>query len=211
VLHFRKLDQQRKVPKENEASRSTKYNKSRESTMSFDDVTKQIHSTDSDGCGPLENWEKHFGPPEPENRNISFDTRKDYHHPRGGYTSYGRGRGRTQDRPLYCMYHERDTDHRTRDCPNFLESKKKITQKQSQASDPPQPKKLATHPIGNNHHSHLPHINHPTTHPNTPTHVLSTNHTSIDTVTPSFKAKPNAHSMCVQESSLHTYYIKMDT
>jgi hypothetical protein len=25
-----------------------------------------------------------------------------------------------------------------------------------------------------------------------------------DLVTPSFKAKPNAHSMCVQESSLHT-------
>jgi hypothetical protein len=31
VLHFHKLDQQRKVPKENEGSRPTKYSKSRES------------------------------------------------------------------------------------------------------------------------------------------------------------------------------------
>jgi hypothetical protein len=27
-------------------------------------------------------------------------------------------------------------------------------------------------------------------------------------VTPDFKAKQNAHSMCVQESSFHTYHIK---
>jgi hypothetical protein len=27
-------------------------------------------------------------------------------------------------------------------------------------------------------------------------------------VTPGFKAKPNAHSMCVKESSLHTYHIE---
>jgi hypothetical protein len=30
----------------------------------------------------------------------------------------------------------------------------------------------------------------------------------LDVVTPSFKAKLNAHSMCVQESSLHIYHIK---
>jgi hypothetical protein len=40
VLHFRKLDQQRKVPKESEASRLTEYNKSREGTLSFDNATK---------------------------------------------------------------------------------------------------------------------------------------------------------------------------
>jgi hypothetical protein len=45
----------RKGPKESEASRPTKYNKSRESTMSFDNATKQIHSIDLDGCGPPEN------------------------------------------------------------------------------------------------------------------------------------------------------------
>jgi hypothetical protein len=27
-------------------------------------------------------------------------------------------------------------------------------------------------------------------------------------VTPGFKAKPNAHSMCAQESSFHTYHIE---
>jgi hypothetical protein len=27
-------------------------------------------------------------------------------------------------------------------------------------------------------------------------------------ITPGFKAKPNAHSMCAQESSLHTYHTK---
>jgi hypothetical protein len=55
VLHFRKLDQQRKVPKESEASRPTKYNKIKEGTLSFDNTTKQVHSIDSDGCGPPKN------------------------------------------------------------------------------------------------------------------------------------------------------------
>jgi hypothetical protein len=52
VLHFCKLDKQRKVPKENEVSRPTKYNKGRESTMNFGTSHKQIHNIDSDGCGP---------------------------------------------------------------------------------------------------------------------------------------------------------------
>jgi hypothetical protein len=62
VLHFHKLDQQRKVPKKSEASRPTNYNKSRENTMSFDIPHKKIHIIDSDVCGPSENWEKNFGP-----------------------------------------------------------------------------------------------------------------------------------------------------
>jgi hypothetical protein len=39
-----------------------------------------------------------------------------------------------QDKPLYCMLHERDTGHQTRDCPIFLESKKKMAQRHSQPS-----------------------------------------------------------------------------
>jgi hypothetical protein len=80
VLHFHKLDQQRKVPKESEASRPTKYNKSRERTTTFKNVTKQIHNIDSDGCGPPENWEKNFGPPQPESRNRAFDRKNSTTH-----------------------------------------------------------------------------------------------------------------------------------
>jgi hypothetical protein len=40
ILHFHKLDQQRKVPNENDASRPTNYTKSRESTMGFDNAHK---------------------------------------------------------------------------------------------------------------------------------------------------------------------------
>jgi hypothetical protein len=87
VLHFCKLDQQRKVPKESESSRPTKYIKSKENTMSFDTSHKQVHSIDSDGCGPPENWEKNYEPPQLENRSRAFDSRTEYHNPRGGYTN----------------------------------------------------------------------------------------------------------------------------
>jgi hypothetical protein len=48
VLHFCNLDQQRKVSKENESSRPTKYSKSRESISNFDIPYMQIHINDSD-------------------------------------------------------------------------------------------------------------------------------------------------------------------
>jgi hypothetical protein len=57
--------------------------------MSFSNAHKQIHNTDSDGCGLPKIWEKNFGPSQPENRNMAFDPKKDYHHPRGGYMSQG--------------------------------------------------------------------------------------------------------------------------
>jgi hypothetical protein len=142
VLYFHKLDQQRKVPKESESSRPTKYSKSRENVMNFDTSHKQVHSINSDGCGPPESWEKKFGPPQSKNRSRTFDSRREYHNPRGNYTNRGRGRGRFQDRPMYCMFHERDTDHKTRDCPIFLESKRKMTQKQSQMQSQPSVKEV---------------------------------------------------------------------
>jgi hypothetical protein len=63
-----------------------------------------------------------------------YDPRKDHQQNRGGYSNRGRGRGQNQEKPLYCMFHERDTAHRTRDFPIFLKSKKKMTQKQNQPS-----------------------------------------------------------------------------
>jgi hypothetical protein len=57
--------------------------------MSFNSTTKQVHSIDFDGCRPPKIWEKKFGHPQSENRNRAFDTRKEYHHPRGSYTSRG--------------------------------------------------------------------------------------------------------------------------
>jgi hypothetical protein len=134
VIHFRKLGQQRKSINENESSRPAKYNKSKEGTSSFHTSHKQVHSIDSDGCGPSENWEKIFRPPRLESENKTYNLKRYHHHPRGGYSSRGHGRGRSQDIPQYCMFHERDTYHRTRDCPIFLESKKKMTQKHNQPS-----------------------------------------------------------------------------
>jgi hypothetical protein len=55
VLHFRKLGQQRKAANENESSRPFKYNKGKEGAPTFDATHKQVHSIDSDGCGPPEN------------------------------------------------------------------------------------------------------------------------------------------------------------
>jgi hypothetical protein len=57
VLHFRKLEQQRKASKHNEASRPTHYNDNQRS------YPKQVHIIDSDACGPSENWEKNFRQP----------------------------------------------------------------------------------------------------------------------------------------------------
>jgi hypothetical protein len=107
----------------------------------------QVHSIDTDRCGPLENWEKNFRPLRPESERRTYDPRGDHSQTRGGYTNRGCGRGRTQGRPLYCMFHERDTDHRMRDCPIFLKSKKKMIQKHNQPSTPSTAKEV-------NHTSH---------------------------------------------------------
>jgi hypothetical protein len=58
VIQFRKLGQQRKTINENECSRPTKYIKNKENISNFDTTHKQVHSIDSDGCGPPKNWEK---------------------------------------------------------------------------------------------------------------------------------------------------------
>jgi hypothetical protein len=87
VLHFRKLGQQRKTINENEGSRPAKYSKSRESASNFETTHKQVHSIDSDGCGPLKNWKKFFRPLHLESESRTYNPRRDYHHPRGGYSN----------------------------------------------------------------------------------------------------------------------------
>jgi hypothetical protein len=133
-LHFCKLGKQRKAANENKSSRQFKYNKGKKGAPTFNATHKQVHSIDSNGYGPPKNWEKNFRPARQERDDQVYDPRRDHQQTRGGYSSRGQGRGQSQERPPYCMFHEKDTDHRTRDCPIFLESKKKMTQKHSQPS-----------------------------------------------------------------------------
>jgi hypothetical protein len=76
VLHFRKVEQQRKAPKESEASKPARYNKGRPSTNNYDSISKHVNSIDSDGYGPPENWEKFFGPYSPITDNEALTPKK---------------------------------------------------------------------------------------------------------------------------------------
>jgi hypothetical protein len=64
VLHFRKLEQKRKVPKHDEASGPTHCSENRPQN----NYTKHVNNIDSYGCGPPEIWEKNFGPPPQERK-----------------------------------------------------------------------------------------------------------------------------------------------
>jgi hypothetical protein len=68
IQHFRKLEQQRKVSKPEEAPRPC-YNKNQRS------YPKSVHNIDFDGCGPPENWEKIFRTPSQEGHQRNFDQR----------------------------------------------------------------------------------------------------------------------------------------
>jgi hypothetical protein len=72
------LDQQRKATSENESSRPFKYSKGKDDTPNFDASQKQVHSIDSDGCGPPKNWDKNFRSPRQESENRAYDPRRDH-------------------------------------------------------------------------------------------------------------------------------------
>jgi hypothetical protein len=133
IQHFRKLEKQRKVSKPDEAPRP-RYNENQRS------YPKPVHNTDSDGCGLLENWEKFFGTPQQEGHQRNFDQRSTQGSQRGGALNRDRGHGRGPYtlKPPYCMYHGSTTNHHTKDCPIYLETKKKMEQ------DPTQPSHQST-------------------------------------------------------------------
>jgi hypothetical protein len=105
---------------------------------------KPAHSIDLDGCGPLENWEKNFVTPPQERHSRTSDQRFTQGNQRGGMPNQGRGRDRGPYtlKPLYCMYHGTETDHRIKHCPIFLESKTKMDQDSIEPSQQTAPQEV---------------------------------------------------------------------
>jgi hypothetical protein len=108
VKHFRKLEQQRKIAKPDEAPRPRYSDNQR-------NYPKHVHNIDSNGCGPPENWEKNFRGPSQERNPRIFDERSHQYNQRGETSNHGQGRGRGPYtvKPPYCMYHGSETNHQT--------------------------------------------------------------------------------------------------
>jgi hypothetical protein len=100
IQHFRKLEQQRKISKPEEAPRP----RHNESQCSY---PKHVHNIDSDGCGPPENWEKNYGTPSQQTNQRTSNQRFNQYSQRGGSMNrgHGLGQGPYTIRPLYYMYH----------------------------------------------------------------------------------------------------------
>jgi hypothetical protein len=124
IQHFCKLEQQQKVMKPDEASRP-RYDDSHYSYV------KSVHS--------------HYSIRELEQRLQRILTplklqnsqpKASQSNQQGGASNRGRGRGRGPytPRPLYYMYHDNETDHRTKDCPIYIDIKRKMNQDTIQSS-----------------------------------------------------------------------------
>jgi hypothetical protein len=132
ILHFHKLEQQRKVSKPDKATRPH-YNDNQHN------YPRPMHNINSDGCGPLKNWEKNFGPSSQERNPRIFDRRSPPYTQRSRAPNRGHAhsRGPYTVKPLYCLYHESETNHHTIDCPIFLKTKQKMEQEPTQPSHQP--------------------------------------------------------------------------
>jgi hypothetical protein len=82
---MRKLEQQRKAPKHDEASRPAQYGES----SPQQNYPKQVHNIDYDGYGPPENFKKNFGPPLQERKERAFDYRSNHYSQGGGMSDQG--------------------------------------------------------------------------------------------------------------------------
>jgi hypothetical protein len=129
VQHFRKLKQQRKVPKSDEAPRP-RYNDNQ------CNYPKPVHNIDSDSCGPPENWQKSYEESSQERSPNTFKQRSPQYNQRGKALKHGRGQGLSLYtlRPLYYMYQGNKTNHHTKDCPIYINTKWKIHQESTQPS-----------------------------------------------------------------------------
>jgi hypothetical protein len=127
IQYFCKLKQQRKVSKSDEAPRP-RYNDNQCNYL------KPVHSIDFDGHRPPENWQKSYEGPSRERSPNTFDQRSpsttsgaQLRAPVGVRPSYTL-------RPQYCMYNGNETNHRTKDCPIYLDTKRNMDQESTQSS-----------------------------------------------------------------------------
>jgi hypothetical protein len=94
------------------------------------------------------------------------------------------------------VYHERDTDHRTRNCQIVLESKQKMTQKQNQSSNP-RPAKEVNHTMhwqqpSSSSSSYYPSYHHSNPRQeNLPTYISPTVSVILPNISLCFHHKPN--------------------